>query len=112
LKFHLAQPDEDGVSEQIGGLGQSRPLLAHRGASHEHREDLLLLLVLATERLRVERQQPSVAALQVSIVSHRVDPVVLGLSGFCLLMVSSQIRLLPLCREVPFFPARWAFTFS
>lgn len=35
----------------------------------------------------------------------------LGLGGFCLLMVLAQVRLLPVYRRVPFFPNWWAFVF-
>src|SRR5436305_4847108 len=69
-KPRLAQAHEDRVCEEIRALRQSRTPLALRGAGHEDREDLLL--VLAAEGLRVEREQASVAALQSSRIRHVV----------------------------------------
>jgi tellurite resistance protein len=66
-----------------------------------------------TATLAIEIAPPAVASMAyLSLNGTRVDPIVLGLSGFCLLMVLAQIRLFPLYRKVPFFPNWWAFTFS
>lgn len=55
---------------------------------------------------------PAVASsAYLALHGARVDPFVLGLGGFCLLMVLAQLRLLPIYRKVPFFPNYWAFTF-
>ena len=63
--------------------------------------------------LAIEIAPPAVAAIAyLTLNGGRVDPVVLGLSGFCVLMVLGQVRLLPIYRRVPFFPNWWAFTFS
>ena len=60
----------------------------------------------------IEIAPPAIASIAyLALHGDRVDPVVLGLGGFCLLMVLAQPRLLPLYRKVPFFPNYWAFTF-
>jgi tellurite resistance protein len=63
--------------------------------------------------MAVEIAPPAVAATAyLTLNGDRVDPILLGLSGCCLLLVLAQLRLLPVYRRVPFFPAYWAFTFS
>ena len=57
----MVQVREDRVSEQIGGLCHSGSSLAMRGGGHKDGEDLVLVLI--PERLRVEREQSSVASL-------------------------------------------------
>ena len=53
----------------------------------------------------IEIAPPAVAAIAyLTLDGGRVDPVLLGLSGFCVLMVLGQVRLLPIYRRVPFFP--------
>jgi tellurite resistance protein len=55
--------------------------------------------------LAIEIAPPAVAAIAyLTLNGGRVDPVLLGLSGFCVLMVLGQVRLLPIYRRVPFFP--------
>jgi tellurite resistance protein len=63
--------------------------------------------------MSLEIAPPAVAAMAyLALRGDRVDPLVLGLTGFCLLMVLAQPRLLTVYRKVPFFPNYWAFTFS
>jgi hypothetical protein len=61
------------VSNQIGDLSQSGPLLTLVGAGHQHREDLVL--VLTSERTGVAGQQPQVASLEACGVSHVSSPM-------------------------------------
>lgn len=71
------------------------------------------LLTPLAATMSIEIAPPAVAATgYLTLNGDRVDPFVLGLSGFCLLMVLAQPRLLPIYRQVPFFPNWWAFTFS
>ena len=43
---------------------------------------------------------------------ERIDTVALALSGYAILMVCVQLRLLPLYARLPFTPGWWAFSFS
>ncbi|MEA2167113.1 MAG: tellurite resistance protein, partial [Solirubrobacteraceae bacterium] len=52
--------------------------------------------------LAIEIAPPAVAATAyLTLDGGRVDPILLGLSGFCVLMVLGQVRLLPIYRRVP-----------
>jgi tellurite resistance protein len=63
--------------------------------------------------MAIEIAPPAVASTAyLTLNGNRVDPLLLGLGGFCLLMVLAQVHLLPIYRKVPFFPNYWAFTFS
>jgi tellurite resistance protein len=63
--------------------------------------------------MSIEIAPPAVAAMAyLALHGDRVDPLVLGLTGACVLMVLAQPRLLTIYRQVPFFPNYWAFTFS
>jgi tellurite resistance protein len=56
---------------------------------------------------------PAAVASTAYLALHgqRIDPFLLGLGGFCLLMVLAQVRLLPVYQRVPFFPNWWGFVF-
>jgi tellurite resistance protein len=56
---------------------------------------------------------PSVAAADswFAINGGRVDTTVAVISGFAVLMLLAQLRLIPLYRTAPFGPAYWAFSF-
>lgn len=56
---------------------------------------------------------PSVVAADswFAINDGRVDTTVAVISGFAVLMVLAQLRLIPLYRTAPFGPAFWAFSF-
>jgi tellurite resistance protein len=46
-----------------------------------------------------------------AINGGRVDTTAAVISGFAVLMVLAQLRLIPLYRTAPFGPAYWAFSF-
>jgi tellurite resistance protein len=61
----------------------------------------------------IEIAPPAVAGTAyLGLRGNRIDPVVLGLAGYGLMMVLMQLRFVPLYRRVPVFPGYWAFTFS
>jgi tellurite resistance protein len=63
--------------------------------------------------LVIEIAPPAVAATAyLGLTGNRIDPIVLGLAGYGLMMVLMQLRFVPLYRRVPVFPGYWAFTFS
>jgi tellurite resistance protein len=63
--------------------------------------------------LVIEVAPPAVAATAyLGLAGDRIDPIVLGLAGYGLMMVLMQLRFVPLYRRVPVFPGYWAFTFS
>jgi tellurite resistance protein len=62
--------------------------------------------------IAIQIAPPAVASTAyLALHGPRIDPFLLGLGGFCLLMVLAQVRLLPLYRTVPFFPNWWGFVF-
>jgi tellurite resistance protein len=62
--------------------------------------------------MAIEIAPPAVAGTAyLALDGGRADPIALGVTGFCLLMVLAQVRLLPIYRQVPFFPGFWAFAF-
>jgi tellurite resistance protein len=62
--------------------------------------------------IAIELAPPVVAANSwLAINGGRVDTTAAVISGFAVLMVLAQLRLLPLYRTAPFGPAYWAFSF-
>jgi len=62
--------------------------------------------------IAIELAPPVVAANSwFAINDGRVDTTVAVISGFAVLMVLAQLRLIPLYRTAPFGPAYWAFSF-
>jgi tellurite resistance protein len=62
--------------------------------------------------IAIELAPPVVAANSwFAINAGRVDTTVSVISGFAVLMVLAQLRLIPLYRTAPFGPAYWAFSF-
>ncbi|HEX4094483.1 MAG TPA: hypothetical protein VHZ33_37685 [Trebonia sp.] len=62
--------------------------------------------------IAIELAPPVVAANSwFAINGGRVDTTVAVISGFAVLMVLAQLRLIPLYRRAPFGPAYWAFSF-
>ena len=62
--------------------------------------------------IAIELAPPVVAANSwFAINGGRVDTTVAVISGFAVLMVLAQLRLIPLYRTAPFGPAYWAFSF-
>ena len=62
--------------------------------------------------IAIELAPPVVAANSwFDINGGRVDTTVAVISGFAVLMVLAQLRLIPLYRTAPFGPAFWAFSF-
>ena len=62
--------------------------------------------------IAIEFAPPVVAANSwFAINDGRVDTTVAVISGFAVLMVLAQLRLIPLYRTAPFGPAYWAFSF-
>ena len=62
--------------------------------------------------IAIELAPPVVAAnTWFAINGGRVDTTVAVISGFAVLMVLAQLRLIPLYRTAPFGPAYWAFSF-
>jgi tellurite resistance protein len=62
--------------------------------------------------IAIELAPPVVAANSwFAINGGRVDTTAAVISGFALLMVLTQLRLIPLYRTAPFGPAYWAFSF-
>jgi tellurite resistance protein len=62
--------------------------------------------------IAIQIAPPAVASTAyLALHGQEIDPFLLGLGGFCLLMVLAQVRLLPVYRRVPFFPNWWAFVF-
>ena len=60
----------------------------------------------------IEIAPPAVASTAyLGLNGDRVDPFVLGLAGFCVLMLLAQLHLLPIYRKLPLFPNYWAFGF-
>lgn len=60
----------------------------------------------------LELAAPAVAcSAYLALNGDRVDPIALGLAGFCVLMVIAQLRLLPIYRKLQLFPNYWAFGF-
>jgi tellurite resistance protein len=56
---------------------------------------------------------PAVAALAwFDAHGDRIDTMSTFLGGFSLLMVLTQLRLLPLYRRLPFMPSTWSFAFA
>ncbi|MFF8479241.1 TDT family transporter [Streptomyces sp. NPDC015414] len=63
--------------------------------------------------LAIEVAPAAVATMAyVAAFGPQVTGVVVGLAGYGLLMVASQLRLIPMFMKLPFFPGFWAFTFS
>ncbi|NMH77460.1 TDT family transporter [Pseudonocardia xinjiangensis] len=61
----------------------------------------------------IEVAPPAVASLAYfTMTGDRVDTFASMLAGYGLLMVLSQMRLLPAYLRLPFMPSTWAFTFS
>jgi tellurite resistance protein len=66
-----------------------------------------------TPTIAIEVAPAAVATFAWFVIDgHRVDTVVQLLAGYGLLMVVSQLRLLPAYRRLSFTPSFWAFTFS
>jgi tellurite resistance protein len=62
--------------------------------------------------IAIELAPPVVAANSwFTINGGRVDTTAAVISGFAVLMVLAQLRLIPLYRTAPFGPAYWAFSF-
>jgi tellurite resistance protein len=62
--------------------------------------------------IAIELAPPVVAANSwFAINGNRVDTTAAVISGFAVLMVLAQFRLIPLYRTAPFGPAYWAFSF-
>jgi tellurite resistance protein len=62
--------------------------------------------------IAIELAPPVVAADSwFAINGGRVDTTVAVISGFAVLMLLAQLRLIPLYRTAPFGPAYWAFSF-
>lgn len=62
--------------------------------------------------IAIEMAPPVVAANSwFAINGGRVDTTAAVISGFAVLMVLAQLRLIPLYRTAPFGPAYWAFSF-
>jgi tellurite resistance protein len=62
--------------------------------------------------IAIELAPPVVAANSwFAINGGRVDTTAAVISGFAVLMVLAQLRLIPLYRTAPFGPAYWAFSF-
>jgi tellurite resistance protein len=62
--------------------------------------------------IAIELAPPVVAATSwFAINGGRVDTTAAVISGFAVLMVLAQLRLIPLYRTAPFGPAYWAFSF-
>ena len=62
--------------------------------------------------IAIELAPPVVAASSwFAINGGRVDTTAAVISGFAVLMVLAQLRLIPLYRTAPFGPAYWAFSF-
>jgi tellurite resistance protein len=63
--------------------------------------------------LAIEVAPPAVATLAYfAIRGGRIDPIVVGIGGYGLLMALAQLRLLPAYLRLPFMLSTWAFTFS
>ncbi len=63
--------------------------------------------------LAIEVAPPAVAGIAwFKLTGDQLNPIQLGLSGYCILMVLVQIRLIGRYRTVPFAATYWAFTFS
>jgi tellurite resistance protein len=62
--------------------------------------------------IAIQIAPPAVASTAyLALHGQRIDPFLLGLGGFCLLMVLAQVRLLRVYWRVPFFPNWWGFAF-
>jgi tellurite resistance protein len=62
--------------------------------------------------IAIQIAPPAIASIAyLALHGQQIDPFLLGLGGFCLLMVLAQVRLLPVYRRVPFFPSWWSFVF-
>src|SRR3984957_17608683 len=62
--------------------------------------------------IAIDPAPPVVAASSwFAINGGRVDTTAAVISGFAVLMVLAQLRLIPLYRTAPFGPAHWAFSF-
>ena len=62
--------------------------------------------------IAIELAPPVVAASSWFVINGgRVDTTAAVISGFAVLMVLAQLRLIPLYRTAPFGPAYWAFSF-
>jgi len=66
-----------------------------------------------TPTLAIEVAPPVVAGnAWLEINGHQIDTLILFLGGYALLMVVTQLRLIPVYARLPFAPGWWAFSFS
>ncbi|MFJ3272693.1 MULTISPECIES: TDT family transporter [unclassified Streptomyces] len=66
-----------------------------------------------TPTLAIEVVPASMASVACFALNHdRIDRLSAVLAGYCLLMILTQVRLLPLFLRLRFTPGFWAFTFS
>jgi len=66
-----------------------------------------------TPTIAIEVAPPVVAGnAWLEINGQHIDTIILCLAGYALLMVVTQVRLIPVYARLPFAPGWWAFSFS